>query len=138
MPSVNVLGEILAWSTDRPMWQRDALRRLIAQGELKPSDVGELAEHCKASHGLAKSFSPEPLEAKHVPQIGDAEAAVALTSLTHESGVNALANGQTIEFGPALTVVYGANAAGKSGYTRILKRACRARGAEEVLGNVVS
>jgi len=44
--------------------------------------------------------------------------------LTHRSGVNALANDQTIEFCPSLTVVFGANAAGKSGYTRILKRAC--------------
>jgi len=52
--------------------------------------------------------------------------------------VNALGIDQTINFGPNLTVVYGANAAGKSGYTRILKRACRARGAEEILGNVVS
>jgi hypothetical protein len=138
MPTVNVLGEILDWSTDRPMWQRDALRRLIAQGELRQSDVGELVDHCKASHGLAKKSNPEPLEAKHVPRAGDAGAAVALTSLTHQSGVNALANDQTIEFGPALTVVYGGNAAGKSGYTRILKRACRARGAEEILGNVVS
>lgn len=120
------------------MWQRDALRRLIGQGELKPSDVAELVEHCKASHGLAKKSNPEPLDAKHVPQAGDAGAAVALTLLTHQSGVNALANDQTIEFGPALTVVYGANAAGKSGYTRILKRACRARGAEDILGNVVS
>jgi energy-coupling factor transporter ATP-binding protein EcfA2 len=35
-------------------------------------------------------------------------------------------------------VVYGDNAAGKTGYTRILKSACRARGQEQVLGNVVS
>jgi len=41
-------------------------------------------------------------------------------------------------FGPKLTVVYGTNAAGKSGYTRILKRACRSRGTENILGNVLS
>jgi len=34
-------------------------------------------------------------------------------------------------------VVYGDNAAGRSGYTRILQTACRARGAEDVLGNVL-
>ena len=42
------------------------------------------------------------------------------------------------ERGPGLTVVYGDNAAGKSGYTRILKSACRARGMEDILGNVLS
>jgi hypothetical protein len=34
--------------------------------------------------------------------------------------------------------VYGDNAAGKTGYIRILKSACRARGQEQILGNVVS
>jgi len=62
---------------------------------------------------------------------------VTLKALTHHRGVNALATDQKIEIGPALTIVYGANGAGKSGYTRILKRACRARGAEEILGNVL-
>ena len=52
--------------------------------------------------------------------------------------MNALAEDQTLSFGPNLTVVYGDNAAGKSGYIRILKSACRARGREEILGNVVS
>lgn len=138
MATVNVLKEILKWSLDRPPWQRDALRRLVTQGELQGSDITELAELCKARHGLANKATPEPLDAKHLPQPGAGSKPVSLTSLTHQSGVNALAQDQTIEFGPSLTVVYGANAAGKSGYTRILKRACRARGAEEILGNVVS
>jgi len=43
-----------------------------------------------------------------------------------------------LNFCPSLTVVYGDNAAGKSGYTRILKSACRARGDEDILGNVLS
>ena len=52
--------------------------------------------------------------------------------------MNALAEGQTLKFSPGLTVVYGDNAAGKTGYIRILKSACRARGREDILGNVVS
>ena len=83
-------------------------------------------------------MKPLPLQANHLPNPAAGTETVFLESLTHHGGVNALAKDQTIEFGPHLTVVYGANAAGKSGYTRILKRACRARGAEEILGNVVS
>jgi len=136
--TVNVLKEILGWSADRPSWHRDCLRRLLAQGELKQSDVDELVAHCKTTHGLAKTAGIEPLEAKHLPEPAATTKPIHLTSLTHRQGVNALGIDQTINFGPNLTVVYGANAAGKSGYTRILKRACRARGAEEILGNVVS
>jgi energy-coupling factor transporter ATP-binding protein EcfA2 len=59
-------------------------------------------------------------------------------SIFHHQGVNALAQDQTLKFAPGLTVVYGDNGAGKTGYIRILKQACRARGQEEILGNVVS
>jgi energy-coupling factor transporter ATP-binding protein EcfA2 len=44
--------------------------------------------------------------------------------------VNALAPGQTLKFAQVgLTAIYGDNGSGKSGYTRVLKTVCRARGA---------
>lgn len=56
-------------------------------------------------------------------------------SLKH---VNALAADQSIEFASSgVTVIYGENAAGKSGYSRVLKRACHAREKKsDVLPNV--
>lgn len=138
MERVNVLNEILNWSIKRPPWQRDALRRFVIIGELNETDIRELSQLCKSRHGLSDVTKPIPLEANHLPQPDAMKKPVSLDSLTHHIGVNALAQEQMLEFGPQLTVVYGANAAGKSGYTRILKRACRARGAEEILGNVIS
>ncbi len=133
-----VLDEILKWSSTLPSWQRDALRRLIAQGPLSEDDISELTELCKAAHGLAEKRTSERLEKKHISAPDPSLDFVTLTSITHHAGVNALASEQTVEFGPGITIVYGDNAAGKSGYTRILKRACHARGAEEILGNVLS
>ena len=63
---------------------------------------------------------------------------MSLVSIFHYRGVNALAEDQTLKFASNLTVVYGDNAAGKTGYIRILKNACRARRQEKILGNVVS
>lgn len=136
--SVNILMDILEWSSSQTVWQRDALRRLITTGNLNESDLEELAALCKATHGLAKRRKSIPLEEHHLPRRGAGIHAVKLNTLIHHRGVNALAIEQNIEFGPALTIVYGANASGKSGYTRILKQACRARGAEEILGNVLA
>ena len=133
MATISVLDEILTWSSDRPMWQRDALRRLTMKGELDEKDIVELTNLCKSFHGLHRRMSPSPLSGDHIPQPGVATASVSIESLTHHIGVNALAQQQTIQFGPQLTVVYGNNATGKSGYTRILKRVCSARGAECVL-----
>jgi DNA repair ATPase RecN len=135
---MKVLQEILAWSADRPSWQRDALRRLVANSELSDDDIRELTEICKGDHGLAEKVEAAPLAKEHVPGPEGAAAPVSLESIFHHQGVNALAEDQTLKFAPGLTIVYGDNGAGKTGYIRILKQACRARGREQILGNVVS
>ena len=134
----NVLNEILEWSSSLPAWQRDALRRLFTSGKVGEPGLQELLDLCKSAHGLHEVVAPLPLTIEHIA-IGNAVSApVSISSVTHHRGVNALSSEQTLSFGPHLTVVYGENAAGKSGYTRILKKACRSRAAEEILGNVLT
>jgi len=135
---MSVLDDILQWSAERPAWQRDALRRLLQSGELTDDDLNALTEICKSTHGLAEMRDVAFLAKEHVPEAGSGAEPVALESIFHHRGVNALAEDQTLRFSPSLTVVYGDNAAGKTGYIRILKSACRARGQEQILGNVVS
>jgi energy-coupling factor transporter ATP-binding protein EcfA2 len=135
---MTVLEEILEWSQDRPAWQRDALRRLVLNGELSDDDISALTDICKSAHGLAEQQDSAPLTKEHVPEKTASSAPVSLIAIFHHRGVNALAVDQTLNFAPNLTVVYGDNAAGKTGYIRILKSACRARGQEQILGNVVS
>jgi len=135
---VTVLQELLEWSQDRPAWQRDALRRLVLRDELSDDDISALTDICKSAHGLAEQEDIAPLTSEHVPEKTGGSAPVSLVSIFHHRGVNALSENQTLKFGPNLTVVYGDNAAGKTGYIRILKSACRARGEEQILGNVVS
>src|SRR3984885_4339381 len=130
---MTVLQEILEWSQERPTWQRDALRRLVLNGELVDEDILALSEICKSGHGLAEQQESIPLSKEHVPDKA-AGAPVSLISIFHHRGVNALAEDQTLKFGRGLTVVYGDNGAGKTGYIRILKSACRARGQEKILG----
>jgi energy-coupling factor transporter ATP-binding protein EcfA2 len=110
----------------------------VIQGELTAEDITELTEICKGAHGLAELRDSAPLEDAHLPSANASQGAVALESIFHHRGVNALAESQSLKFGPKLTLVYGDNGAGKTGYIRILKSACRARGQERILGNVVS
>jgi hypothetical protein len=133
----DVLAEIIEWSKTQPDWQRDALRRIFVAGDISPTDVDDLLDLCKAAHGLSSPRASLALSSDHIAVNGPDRGPVALTSVTHHRGVNALASEQTVAFGPQLTIVFGQNAAGKSGYTRILKRACRSRAAEDILGNVL-
>ena len=61
-----------------------------------------------------------------------------LTSMHSLENVNQLVAKQRIDFGPNMTVIYGANGAGKSGYARVLKKTCRCneQAVESILKNV--
>lgn len=133
-----VLETILDWSADRPFWQRDALRRIVAKGRLDAADIGELITLCKQGRGQ-KSPGPKAvaLSKADLPANPSAGQAIALISVTDVNAVNNLAAGQTLTLEQnGLTVIYGDNGAGKSGYARILKRACRARHAGKIEPNV--
>ena len=116
------LADILKWSTDLPAWQRDALRRLCSQSKLEEVDLITLVAICKATERAV------PLDASHLRDPAASHAVVSLGALHGLSNVNALAPGERLSFGKAgLTVIYGDNGAGKSGYARVLKQLCRAR-----------
>jgi energy-coupling factor transporter ATP-binding protein EcfA2 len=116
------LADILKWSADLPAWQRDALRRLCGQTKLETADITSLVSICKAVDQAA------PLDASHVRDSAASHAVVSLGALHGLSNVNALSPGERLSFGKTgLTVIYGDNGAGKSGYARVLKQICRAR-----------
>jgi hypothetical protein len=133
------IGEqILGWSGTRPAWQRDALRRLFLHGTLTPEDTEELGSICRAEHAAlndGESAAPaEPLSAEHLSQGHSGGPAICLMSIRNVERVNALAPGKSLNFAEkGLTVIYGDNGAGKTGYTRILKRVCRARGERDAI-----
>lgn len=72
--------------------------------------------------------------------VAAAEATETLTLLKLDAveNVNALTSGQAIDFNAGLTIIFGKNGAGKSGYVRILKRLARVRAVESVLPNVLA
>lgn len=83
------------------------------------------------------TLTAQPLSKDHLPVDPGAGEAISLGSIANVVGVNQLASGQTLEFEPSgLTIIYGQNGTGKSGYTRILKNACRSRHAGEIMSDV--
>src|SRR6056297_1114509 len=131
---------LLVWSENRPLWQRDALRRIVLNGYPDEEAFEELLALCKKEHGDATvTLVAKPLSKDHLPIDPGAGESISLSSITNVSGVNQLATGQTLNFEESgMTIVYGQNGTGKSGYTRILKKACRSRHAGEIMPDVYS
>lgn len=139
---ISVYDEILKWSKGRPPWQRDALRRLVVNANLKENDIDDLLLLCKISHAITEPPSPEklplPLDETHVCSEEETGNAVAITAISQVNNVNAIVSPNPLTFNEkGLTIIYGDNGAGKSGYVRILKDVCRARSVDKrILPNV--
>lgn len=125
------------WANDQDGWCR-AIAGDVLKNRALPSDL-DIDRYLQLLLS-EKKLSPEPFEA--VPKIEEKELAgnpldpVRLDSLKVGDGVNALKVGAQIDFAPGVTVIFGENGSGKSGFVRVLKRAAGLRTAEDILHNV--
>ncbi len=136
---MTTLETIIHWAkNDLSDWQSDAVRRLLSQDALSDDDKNDILQMLKASAGLndAKTIVPTPTSVSDGAVSGapKAKTTVTLKAIEDLKSINAIPDGASLCFGhQGLTVVYGENGAGKSGYARVLKRACRARDTNERL-----
>jgi len=125
-------------STELHPWQSDAVRRLLTQDSLSATDEQELFLILKAHYKLLPSGkiapTPKSLVPSDIPGTQVASQQVTLLAMKDLTNVNAIPPGsRPLTFGDkGITIIYGDNASGKSGYARILKKACRARHTEPI------
>ena len=127
---MSILQDILSWAQGLPAWQSDAIARLFAKQTLSQLDLDDLHALLKTEHGIPdpKGRVATKLGADQIPAASAANAHVELLAMKNLRHVNAIAENQRLTFGAkGLTIIYGDNGSGKSGYSRVLKRACRAR-----------
>jgi hypothetical protein len=136
---MSMLQSIVEWAeTDLLPWQSDTVRRLLTQDNLTETDKAEILAMVKKRQGIIdKEHSapdPQPIRKGHISGVPQVDSGIILKQMVIKSNVNAIPDGSKISFGhKGLTVIYGENASGKSGYARVLKRACNARDTEESL-----
>ena len=132
--------ELLSWAAGRPAWQQDALRRLALQGELTADDLSALRLQIEQEAGLSVENppAPVPLAEDHLHQATSNNPRTVLASLGPVRHVDRLSPDQPpLRFAVnGITLVYGANASGKSGYCRIARQLCRSLTPVDLRGNV--
>ena len=124
---------IAAWAASRPPWQQAALKRLAKGHVFAQAEIETIASQL----AVGQQPTVTPLNESDLPGAVSAGATVLLRAIRDVTNVNALLDAQELTLAPAgLTVIYGDNGSGKSGYARLIKAVVGARHRAPVHANV--
>ena len=131
-------AEILVnWANGEQNWVRGIVRDIMATRQpLSESALEEAYDQCLIERELKQGEVREVAKLELTSAAGETIERLELLSLKQVQNVNRLAPEQEIVFNPRMTVLFGENATGKSGYVRILKRMAAVRSEEEILPDV--
>lgn len=152
MSQTDLSNEIANWAEDNltEQWQHDLLADVAGGVTLSYEYVCEVADKAVEAAYEKEDCWFQPIR---VTEIGgkrnfsaddfgirkSSERPIRLLKVLHQTGVNRLQDDQAIEIDPAgMTVIFGKNGSGKSGYARILKKFAASRGDNRILPNALT
>lgn len=132
-----VSDDFETWLTTRPKWLQTAARMLIdSKRQLTHAEIQSLTRLCKleakeeADPGFLTVTPGTLSQAANRPLLR-------IDEILDVHGLNAIKPGANLPFGKTnLSVIYGQNGTGKSGFSRLLKQICGSRSKDEIHSNV--
>lgn len=132
-------SDIISWLNFQPYWMQNAALKVMSNTDIQDEEINEIFDFYLEDNNLRE-------KEKHRPAIDLSNCSVevcctldndfVLSEINNINGVNALADNQKIEFCNNMTVLFGNNGSGKTGYIRLLNNIFNSRGEKEILGNV--
>ncbi|WP_340249579.1 AAA family ATPase [Sulfitobacter pontiacus] len=137
LPKSTIWDELNAWGQTILDWQRYIISHAVRDGTLTDARIDEAYRLFLRDRELDNVDEELP----DVPESVTGRAASEGTPLTLQAikslkNVNAIPEASHVTFGPQLTVIYGHNGAGKSGFARILSCACFNRSSPQIIRNI--
>lgn len=134
---VDPRAQLAEWANNNDEWVRLLVAEVIATGRPVETSVVE-----KAYRLFRQEKTLDKRELPSVPPLNiearqdELAPPLSLTRLSEVRGVNALMAGVVIDPHEGLTILYGENGTGKTGYSRIFKALANSRTADTILGNI--
>lgn len=129
-------ADIIKWLAGMPTWVKDAVLTFYNKGAFEQNDIIRFADECIEDVSNKK----REIDIEEMVILNQTyNNSLSISSISGIEGVNALSSGKALSFqNEGITVVYGENGAGKSGYIRIFKKVSDAKYKEELKKNVYS
>ncbi|WP_296142593.1 AAA family ATPase [uncultured Flavobacterium sp.] len=133
----NLESEVKRFADALPYWAKYLGAQILDGHEVKDDVIETSYKYLLEELDLIDKSARTPIEINYTAgDLSSYKTDLILKELKNVEGVNALIEGQIIEFSQFLTIIYGANGSGKSGYIRLLKRIFYSKSPEEILPNV--
>lgn len=133
----SAVGALATWANGLDGWVRMVTAEVLSRRTtLDEEMIAAAYQQLLAEKGLTDDApaSVPTIEISAAPP--DDAPSLRLIRIGDTSRINRLVDGQEMVFNDRITVVYGENASGKTGYARVLKRVAGARSAGRVLPDV--
>lgn len=139
MAKKSLTEEIHNWIGGLDYWEQGLAIKILNNQANTDSDVKLAYKLFLEDNGLAEKKTSQPA-IKIAPSSSSAVSAAdfLLCEIKGIKGVNALKEEQSIPISKNISIIYGDNGVGKSGYIRILNNAFLSRGDKTLYGNIYS
>ena len=128
---------LVTWANQQDEWVKQLVSEVILSKKIvADAKLDSLYDLFLREKGLTSGDPVGRSKLGDDQNIFQANVDFSLVRLDNLQHVNALAQDQVLDFNPKLTIVFGENASGKTGYVRVLKQAAAVRTAEPVLPNL--
>ena len=129
-----ITEDILSWISTLPRWEQKLGYYILDKKQITGTIFAEIYTAFKIESNLEEGSLGEEID----PPIVDEEKVptVIWQGVGNVHGVNKLKTGPRLNVCDGLTIVYGENGSGKSGYTRLLNNAFISRGDQDILPNI--
>lgn len=125
------------WANASDEWVRLLVAEVIASGRpVGESTIDRAHQLFRQEKALDERTLPAVEQISTEARQDETAPPLSVVRLSEVRGVNALAPGAVIEPHEGLTILYGENGTGKTGYSRIFKTLADSRTADEILGNI--
>jgi ABC-type transport system involved in cytochrome c biogenesis ATPase subunit len=128
---------LATWANNQDEWARFIVRLVLSSGRaLSSVDLDTAYALFLQEKGFEKRALPTEADIAVETDVAEREATLVLDALSEVKGVNAIVPGSTIELNQGLTILFGENGTGKTGYVRVLKLMADCRTADDILPNI--
>jgi len=125
------------WANAKDEWVRLLVAEVIATARpVGGSTIEEAYQLFRQEKALEKRELPVVPQLNVEARQDESAPPLTLTRLSEVHGINALVSGSVIEPHEGLTILYGENGTGKTGYSRVFKALANSRTADTILGDI--